>query len=207
MGRGSTSGARAARIGAATLANGAGCTMYGTSSTGVGHGTVAIPPSAPPPVRIPPTGQPVPGVMPPGALSPGVIPPGAGAAGGSGTDCPGRSGLIACSTVWVVEAIVWAMLVELDWLDWMTSPSSPGLRIRIEIDVLQAEQVGVEPWDDEVEGGATVGQSQVQFQIQSVAPGGGADGDKGLSAQFHDQFQIQVSGSDIAWSSEMPSLG
>jgi hypothetical protein len=197
IGSGSASGASAARIGAATVGHGAGWTMYGIWRTGVGQGATGMPPNEPPPIRIP---------LP--------LPPGAGAAGGSGTGCTSGSWLTVCctdcSTVWIVVEMVWAMLVDIDWFAWITSPSFPGLRIRIEIAVLHAEH-GDEPESDDPAAGApdgeTVGQSHVQFQIQPVAPWGGARGSDGLSAQFHDQFQIQVDGGFVAWSTEISGLG
>jgi hypothetical protein len=129
---------------------------------------------------------------------PPPVPPGAGPTGGSGAGWADRTWFTVCWTVCcTVVEIVSATLVDVDWMDWITSPSSPGLRMRIEIAVLHVEQ----DVDD------VVGQSQFQFQVQAVAPAGGARGPEGLSAQFHDQFQIQVVGGATVWLLEMSPPG
>ena len=76
--------------------------------------------------------------------------------------------------------------------DWFTSPSFPGLAIRIETATLHWTQTD---GTAAVGAGAPAGQSHCQFQIQIVAPSGGA-GTAGaeLGSQFQPQFQIQTSG-------------
>jgi hypothetical protein len=76
--------------------------------------------------------------------------------------------------------------------DWFTSPSFPGLAIRIETATLHWTQTD---GTAAAGAGAPAGQSHCQFQIQIVAPAGGA-GTAGaeLGSQFQLQFQIQTSG-------------
>jgi hypothetical protein len=76
--------------------------------------------------------------------------------------------------------------------DWVTSPSFPGLAIRIETATLHCTQT---EGTAAAGGGAPPGQSHCQFQIQIVDPVGGA-GTAGaeLGSQFQLQFQIQTSG-------------
>jgi len=96
-----------------------------------------------------------------------------------------------------VEEIVCATLVEVEEIDCARSPSSPGLRIRIAIAVLQAEHGA--------DGAAP--QFHSQFHTQPVPP----DELAGLvvlvppesSAQFQDQFQTQFSGTFDTGSDEI----
>jgi hypothetical protein len=76
--------------------------------------------------------------------------------------------------------------------DCVTSPSFPGLAIRIETAMLHCTQT---EGTAAAGAGAPAGQSHCQFQIQTVDPAGGA-GTAGteLGSQFQLQFQIQTSG-------------
>jgi hypothetical protein len=110
---------------------------------------------------------------------------GAGGIGGVGVESN------APRTVWVtvctVEEMFVAMLDELTEFVWKTSPSFPGLRIRIEMAVLHISQ--------DVGGGAGVSQVQFQIHVGAARSSGLIAGGVVLpSAEFHDQFQIQVEG-------------
>jgi hypothetical protein len=112
---------------------------------------------------------------------------GGGGKAGCATGCDAAAALAAEA----LEAALEAALVAARF-DWVTSPSFPGLAIRIETATLHWTQTdgtaaaGV---------GAPEGQSHCQFQIQIVAPAGGV-GTAGaeLGSQFQLQFQIQTSG-------------
>ena len=115
----------------------------------------------------------------------------AGTEGGTGGG--GRAG---CATGCDVAAILEAEALEAALVaarfDWDTSPSFPGLAIRIETATLHWTQTD---GTAAAGAGAPAGQSHCQFQIQIVAPAGGA-GTPGveLGSQFQLQFQIQTSG-------------
>lgn|SRR5581483_2895101 len=79
-----------------------------------------------------------------------------GGAGGATTDCGGGTGTggittgcvvretggaAACESVWTTAAAFVVITVEVTEFVWVTSPSSPGLRILIEIVTLQLEQL------------------------------------------------------------------
>jgi hypothetical protein len=120
--------------------------------------------------------------------------------GGGGVVVTGGSSAskIVCVTVCTVSLMFVAMLVELTVFVCVTSPSSPGLKIRIEIDVLHIPQSadGAEgaPGGG-ADGGGVDGQFQTQFQIHvGAARSEGLIPAGGVSPQFHDQFQTQVDG-------------
>jgi hypothetical protein len=108
-----------------------------------------------------------------------------------------------CRTVDVVVA----MLVDEVVFDWLTGPSSPGLKSRIEMFVLQVEHGAG--------GGAALAgtpslESHPQFQFQTqLLPGpvgGVPEGDWDVvpsHPQF--QFQTQVSGPSVGSSCDVPA--
>jgi hypothetical protein len=126
-----------------------------------------------------------------GQFGPAVTgkPTGVAGAERTGANVAAISWIAVCST----ELMFSTMLVVETVFDWNTSPSSPGLKMRIERDVLHEEQSpsaglagGLRPVSP---------QSQFQFQIQA----GVADGETELvpmelSEQFQFQFQTQVAG-------------
>ena len=80
-------------------------------------------------------------------------------------------------------------IVEAEFV-WITSPSSPGLSMRIEMFELQVAQLGVP-------GAGTVAWSQFQFQFQiqtGASEEGGGPASGAPVSQFQFQFQIQVDG-------------
>jgi hypothetical protein len=109
----------------------------------------------------------------------------------------------ACSTVDVVVA----MLDDEVVFDWLTGPSSPGLKSRIEMFVLQVEHGAG--------GGAALAgmpllESHPQFQFQTqLLPGpvGGVPGAVWDVVPSHPQFQFQtqVSGPSVGSSDSVPA--
>jgi hypothetical protein len=110
-----------------------------------------------------------------------------GTGGGGSAGCATGCIVVAASEEDEVEAALAAAR-----FDWVTSPSFPGLAIRIETATLHRTQT---EGTAAAGAGAPAGQSHCQFQIQIVAPAGGA-GTAGaeLGSQFQLQFQIQTSG-------------
>jgi hypothetical protein len=138
-------------------------------------------------------GQPGPAVTGNGGqLGPAVTgrPTGVSGAERTGANVAAISWIAVCST----ELMFSTMLVEETAFDWNTSPSSPGLKMRIESDVLHDEQ--------SLSSGLTGGLrlvSSAQFQFQFQIQAGVADGEtelvpRELSEQFQFQFQTQVAG-------------
>ena len=111
-----------------------------------------------------------------------------GGTGGGGSAGCARG----CSAPGALEAEALEDALVAARFDWVTSPSSPGLAIRIETATLHWTQTD---GTAAAGAGAPAGQSHCQFQIQIVAPPGGA-GTAGavLGSQFQLQFQIQTSG-------------
>ncbi len=115
----------------------------------------------------------------------------AGTDGGTGGG--GRAGCATgCDVAARLEAEALEAALVAARFDWDTSPSFPGLAIRIETATLHWTQTD---GTAAAGAGASAGQSHCQFQIQIVAPAGGA-GTPGveLGSQFQLQFQIQTSG-------------
>ena len=115
----------------------------------------------------------------------------AGTGGGGSAGC--ATGCVAAATpeADALEAALEAALAAARF-DWVTSPSFPGLAIRIETATLHWTQTD---GTAAAGAGAPAGQSHCQFQIQIVAPAGGAGTAGAVSgSQFQLQFQIQTSG-------------
>jgi len=114
-----------------------------------------------------------------------------GTGGGGNAGCATGCDAAAALAAEALEAALEAALVAARF-DWVTSPSFPGLAIRIETATLHWTQTD---GTAAAGAGAPEGQSHCQFQIQIVAPPGGA-GTAGavLGSQFQLQFQIQTSG-------------
>jgi hypothetical protein len=131
-----------------------------------------------------PTGGIPTGGCPTGGITTGGIT--TGGIGGSAGDS--RAPTTVCVTVWIVDEMLVAMLDELTAFVWVTSPSLPGLRIRIEIEVLHISH--------ETGGGfSAVVQSQFQIQVDAARSSGLISAGVVLpSPEFHDQFQTQVDG-------------
>ena len=104
------------------------------------------------------------------------------------TRAGGSTGTARWIVCWTVVEIDCAMLAVVDEIVCARSPSSPGLRIRIEIEVLHPVQGA----------GAASPQFHCQFQIQVPAPAGGDGAGEpdpiGPLSQFQVQFHIQVPG-------------
>ncbi len=114
-----------------------------------------------------------------------------GTGGGGNAGCATGCDAAAALAAEALEAALEAALVAARF-DWVTSPSFPGLAIRIETATLHWTQTD---GTAAAGAGAPEGQSHCQFQIQIVAPAGGV-GTAGaeLGSQFQLQFQIQTSG-------------
>jgi len=177
--RATGSGAEGVVAAGSTL--GAGCVV----SAGLSAGWVASIGSAAVGTAIPSCGKASDGTN--GRTPGGELPTGDGGFATSGT----RAGASACSAVCWAEKTFSTRAVEAAELTWNTSPSSPGLRIRIEIAVLQPVQPSS---SSGLAGGlASEPQSQRQFQTQAVAAVGIGVA-SGVSEQFHVQFQTHVVG-------------
>jgi len=112
--------------------------------------------------------------------------------GGDPDGGPGSSGAIVCTTCCTVcDTCVTRVVVVTEFV-WITSPSSPGLKIRIDVAMLHIPhpESGVE----EADGAAGASQLHCQFQIHvPAARAAGSTAGSG-SLQFHVQFQTHVDG-------------
>ncbi len=109
-----------------------------------------------------------------------------GTGGGGSAGCATGCDVAAAPEAEALEAALAAAR-----FDWVTSPSFPGLAIRIDTATLHCTQTE----GTTAGAGAPPGQSHCQFQIQIVDPAGGAGTDGAeLGSQFQLQFQIQTSG-------------
>jgi len=123
---------------------------------------------------------------------PGVSGASTTAAGAGGSGGVAASPTAACTKLAFCSTNEATLAIDAEALVWLTSPSSPGLKSRIETLELQVEQPrGL------VAGVLVVSQFQFQFQTHAEASEGGeTPGSDVPVSQFQFQFQIQVAGSD-----------
>jgi len=105
---------------------------------------------------------------------------------------PGSSGAMVCTTCCTVCVTCVTTVVAVTEFVWNTSPSSPGLKIRIDVAMLHIPhpESGVE----EADGAPGASQLHCQFQIHVPAASAAGSTAGSGSLQFHVQFQIQVDG-------------
>jgi len=105
---------------------------------------------------------------------------------------PGSIGAIVCTTCWIVCETCVTTVVAVTVFDWITSPSSPGLKIRIDVATLHIPHAA----SGVVGAAGASGASQLHCQFQIHVPAAAAAGSTAGSGslQFHVQFQIHVVG-------------